>query len=171
MDDYVEFRAQKDEFFKTHPHSPIPHHERHDFAGLTYFEPNGSLVLDLLPAPADGESIRTQTSDGQIREYLRAAIVTFDVDGSEVALTLLSQPGRPGYFLPFRDATSGKETYGAGRYLDIEEPDDGMVHIDFNLAYNPYCAYNEAYSCPLPPHENWLQVPIEAGEKDYQAGR
>lgn len=167
MDAYSRFRAEKDEFFRDNPHSPIPHHERSSFGGLAYYEPSDQLRLDLIPEPADGTPIRVQTSDGQTREYHRAATVSFEVDGEHVTLTLLSQPDRPGYFLPFRDGTSGKETYGAGRYLDLDDPHDGTVHIDFNLAYNPYCAYDDAYSCPLPPHENWLTVPIRAGEKDY----
>lgn len=170
MHDYAAFRAEKDEFFEKDPRSPIAHDERHTFAGLRYFEPAEELSLQLEPVPADGAPIRVQTSDGQVRDYHRAARVSFDVAGATASLTLLSQPGRPGYFLPFRDSTSGRETYGAGRYLDIEEARDGLVHVDFNMAYNPYCAYNEAYSCPLPPHENWLQVPIEAGEKDYVRG-
>jgi uncharacterized protein (DUF1684 family) len=69
-------------------------------------------------------------------------------------------------FLPFRDATSGKESYGAGRYLDLHAHRD-EVEIDFNYAYNPYCAYNPEWNCPLPPAENWLQVPIRAGEKAF----
>lgn len=170
MNQYAAFRAEKDEFLRDHPHSPIPHQERSDFGGLRYFEPNPALQLRLEPRPADGAPVRVQTSDGQLREYHRAAIVEFAVGDETVSLTLLSQPGRPGYFLPFRDSTSGKGTYGAGRYLDLEEAEDGNVQVDFNLAYNPYCAYNEAYSCPLPPHENWLQVPIEAGEMDYVRG-
>jgi uncharacterized protein (DUF1684 family) len=93
-------------------------------------------------------------------------MVSFEVRGEAVSLALYDS-GHPGYFLPFRDATSGKASYGAGRYLDIEPNSDGTVTIDFNLAYNPFCAYNDAYSCPLPPTENWLQVPIEAGEKDF----
>ena len=68
-------------------------------------------------------------------------------------------------FIPFRDTTSGSETYGAGRYLDLEPEDDGTYVLDFNIAYNPWCAYAPQYSCPLPPRENWLTFPIEAGEK------
>ncbi len=169
MMDYTAFRAEKDQFFRDHPQSPLPPHERHDFEGLRYFEPNPHLDLELEPTPTDGAPIMVQTSDGQVREYHRAATVSFDVAGEEVTLTLLSQPERPGYFLAFRDGTSGEDTYGAGRYLDLDEAQNGTVHIDFNMAYNPYCAYNDAYSCPLPPHENWLRVPIEAGEKDYRA--
>ena len=74
-----------------------------------------------------------------------------------------------GYFLPFRDATSGKETYGAGRYLDVPRGENGQVVVDFNYAYSPYCAYGDAYSCALPPRENWLTVPIEAGEMDLDS--
>jgi hypothetical protein len=73
--------------------------------------------------------------------------------------------GGGGYFLPFMDATSGDETYGAGRYLEIEPLPGGKLLVDFNMAYNPYCAYNEYWSCPIPPKENRLSVPIEAGEK------
>jgi uncharacterized protein (DUF1684 family) len=75
--------------------------------------------------------------------------------------------GYGGYFLPFADATSPQETYGAGRYLEPEEVSPGILHVDFNLAYNPFCAYNERWSCPIPPHENRLKVRIEAGEKKF----
>ena len=159
-------RKEKDEFFASSHHSPLDHHLQHDFTGLRYYEPNPDLVFTEEVEPADGDEVRVQTSDGQVRVYNRAATVTLDVDGSETTLTLYST-GHPGYFIPFRDATSGKGTYGAGRYLDIDPNDDGSVTIDFNQAYNPYCAYNEAYSGPLPPIENWLKVPIEAGELDF----
>ncbi|HIE21441.1 MAG TPA: DUF1684 domain-containing protein, partial [Acidimicrobiia bacterium] len=116
--------------------------------------------------PADDSEVRVQTSDGQERIYRRTGRVTVEIAGQTVTLTLYSTD-QPGYFLPFRDATSGKTTYGAGRYLDIDPNGDGTVTIDFNRAYNPFCAYNEAYSCPLPPIENWLEVSVEAGEKDF----
>jgi len=167
MDRYEDFRREKDEFFRSHPQSPIPHDDRQAFSGLSYYESQDRLRFELPVEPAEGDTITVQTSDGQVREYARSARVSFDVNGDPATVTLLTQPGRPGYFLPFRDTTSGKGSYGAGRYLDLEDAHDGVVTIDFNLAYNPYCAYNEAYSCPLPPHENWLQVPIEAGERDY----
>ncbi len=75
--------------------------------------------------------------------------------------------GRPTLFIPFRDATSGKETYGAGRYLEVEVNPSGRYVLDFNLAYNPYCAYSDLYICPLPPGENWLRVEIRGGEKAH----
>lgn len=163
----LEHRKGKDDFFGTDHHSPLEPGDQKTFSGLAYFEPNPGLAFTLMPEPADGGVIKVQTSDGQEREYRREATVSFEVNSESTRLTLYST-GHPGYFVPFRDKTSGADTYGAGRYLDVDPNDDGTVTIDFNLAYNPYCAYNEAYSCPLPPVENWLQVPIEAGELDYK---
>ncbi len=155
-------RRHKDEFFRNDPHSPIA--DRATFGGLRYFAPNPQLDLRLEVLPAPGDGLTLATSDGRQRTYQRAGLIQFAVHGQPVALTLLASDGRPGFFLPFRDSTSGRETYGGGRYLDLEPAVGGVVSVDFNLAYNPYCAYDEHYSCPLPPAENWLAVPIEAGE-------
>lgn len=162
----LQHREAKDEFFRDSHDSPLPHADRHDFAGLAYYEPNPDLVFTRPVEPGDGSKVSVGTSDGQERTYRRVGTTSFEVGGQEVELTLYDT-GHPGYFIPFRDKTSGGETYGAGRYLDVEANDDGTVTIDFNLAYNPSCVYDDAYSCPLPPIENWLQVPIEAGEKMY----
>jgi uncharacterized protein (DUF1684 family) len=91
-------------------------------------------------------------------------VTEFSVDGEPAQVTLYRPRGERSFF---RDALSGKETYGAGRYLDVPPPHDGHVVVDFNYAYNPSCVYNPKYSCPLPPRENWLQAPIRAGEKNY----
>ncbi len=88
------------------------------------------------------------------------------MNGQEAELTIFA--GDHGYFLPFVDSLAGEETYGAGRYLEPERLSNGKFSVDFNLAYNPYCAYNERWSCPLPPAENRIQVPIRAGEMNYQ---
>ncbi len=164
----ADFRAHKDEFFGSNRRSPLPRHLRSDFEGLKYFEPAANLDLLLDFEPEEPTGVEIATSDGQMRTYYRSGKIRFEVEGEPVELTLLRTPGHPGYFLPFRDATSGNESYGAGRYLDLEDPIDGKVHVDFNLAYNPYCAYSDDYSCALPPHENWLSVPIRAGEKAYK---
>ncbi len=164
----LSFRQQKDEFFGTSQQSPIPPRDRKEWHGLNYFEPNEDLAFTLPVEPADGGELRVQTSDGRVRSYRRVGTVTFDVDGETVKLTLLGGDGSDSLFVPFRDATSGKETYGAGRYLDVHRNPDGTVTVDFNYAYNPYCAYDDAYSCPLPPPENWLPVPIRAGERGYR---
>jgi uncharacterized protein (DUF1684 family) len=159
-------RRLKDEIFAGH-HSPLDPADMSRFAGLDYYEPNPDLVFRLPVEPTERIRVRVQTSDGREAIHERAGSVTFEVDGHEVELVLYDT-GHPGYFLPFRDKTSGAETYGAGRYLDIEPNADGTVTIDFNLAYNPLCAYSDAFSCPLPPVENWLAVPIEAGERAYR---
>jgi len=166
IDGLLEHRKDKDEFFATSHHAPLDHQLQEVFDGLAYFDPDPGMVFTLPVEPADGESIKVQTSDGQERSYRREAHVSFEVDGEAVTLAMYTT-GQPGFFIPFRDSTSGKTSYGAGRYLDIEANSDGSVTLDFNMAYNPYCAYSDSYSCPLPPHENWLTVPIEAGEKDW----
>lgn len=165
-EELLEFRRQKDEFFGKSPQSPLEVSDRQSFSGLRYYDPDPELSFTVFPLAGDESEMRVQTSDGQERVYHRAATVTLPNDGGQVSLTLYST-GHPGFFIPFRDSTSGKETYGAGRYLDIEPNEDGTLTVDFNLAYNPYCAYSDGYSCPLPPVENWLSVPIEAGELDY----
>lgn len=161
----LEQRREKDAIFAGH-HSPLDPRERATFEGLSYYDVNPRLVFRVPVEPAERTRIVVQTSDGAQRVHERAGVVRFEVDGREVELTLYDT-GHPGYFVPFRDKTSGAGTYGAGRYLDIDPNPDGTVTIDFNLAYNPLCAYSDAFSCPLPPVENWLQVPIEAGEREY----
>jgi len=162
----LDHRKAKDEFFRTSHDSPLTHADQHEFEGLSYFEPNHHLVFTLAVESGDGSAIDFQTSDDRVKTYRNAGKVSFEVDGEPAELTLY-QTGHPGYFIPFRDKTSGETTYGAGRYLDIDPNLDGTVTIDFNLAYNPSCVYSDGYSCPIPPIQNWLQVPIEAGEKMY----
>lgn len=162
----IEHRRAKDELFAKSSQSPLAHDRRHGFEGLDYYDPNPELAFTLPIQPTDHAEVRVQTSDGAERVYRRFGRVEFEVDGVPANLTLYGT-GHPGLFVPFRDATSGSETYGAGRYLDVEPNDDGTITIDFNYAYNPFCAYDDAYSCPLPPVENWLQVPIRAGERIF----
>lgn len=162
----LEFRKQKDEFFASFE-SPLEYQDRSSFQGLAYFDPDPSLSFTAALEPGDDAEIEIQTTDGKTRVYRRVGTVALDVNGETVRLVAYDT-GHPGYFIPFRDATSGKETYGGGRYLDIDPDLDGMLTVDFNLAYNPYCVYNDGYSCPLPPPDNWLQVPIEAGERDFE---
>ena len=98
--------------------------------------------------------------------YVKYGMFRFKVDGEAAELTVyVSEDG--GAFVPFADATSGSETYGAGRYLELEYHGGSRFHVDFNLAYNPWCVYSPDYSCPIPPKENRLQVPIRAGEKSF----
>ncbi|HEX9124501.1 MAG TPA: DUF1684 domain-containing protein [Actinomycetota bacterium] len=170
MSERDEFRRDKDEFFRHHPQSPLTPEQRATFEGLSYFPEDPTIVIRA-PLDADvdrDEPIVMQTSTGGTQEYRRAGIVRFQIDGQAAQVTLYASPEQHELFLPFRDATSGRDTYGAGRYLEVEPPDAaGTVEVDFNDAYNPYCAYNEAWSCPIPPGENWLSVPIRAGEKAF----
>jgi uncharacterized protein (DUF1684 family) len=146
--------------------SPLTPEQQARFAGLSYFPENPALRLELpvevFPQP---EELMLQTSTGDIAPYLRYGRIHFEVDGAQVQLTLYATDH--GLFLPFADTLAGEETYGAGRYLEPEPLGDGRVLVDFNLAYNPYCAYNDAWSCPLTPPENRLRVAIRAGEKIF----
>ena len=168
MSDLDDFRASKDAFFRDDPRSPLTDEQRGRFAGLSYFPETSELEIEGVLETEDvdlDEPIVMQTSTGGEQTYRRAGVVRFEVDGEPARVTLYASPDMHELFLPFRDATSGKDTYGAGRYLEVERPGvDGHVVIDFNLAYNPYCAYNPHWSCPIPPGENWLAVPIRAGE-------
>lgn len=163
----AEYREAKDEFMREDPHSPLPHEQQHTFEGLSYYPFNPALHLHLpLDRDVPDDVVPFETSTGEQQEYRRAGKIHFEVDGQPAELTIYQGSGGD-LFLPLRDATSGKETYGAGRYLEPEPVDDDSVHVDFNYLYNPFCAYNDAWSCPLPPRENWLKVPIEAGEKSF----
>ncbi len=169
MSPLTEFRQQKDEFFKHDWQSPLEADQRRDFTGLKYFPENPALRFTLPIEPyADPAIVTMQTSTGSVREYVKYGQFSFEVNG-ELATLQVYQDADDGYFfLPFVDATAPEETYGAGRYLDIEQNADGTFTIDFNYAYNPYCAYNDKWSCPIPPKENRLKVRIEAGEKNYK---
>jgi uncharacterized protein (DUF1684 family) len=173
MDQLEQFRREIDEFMKHHPQSPLDHDQRQDFGGLNYYEPNDDLAFEVQRLPADEPIVEMQTSTGDTQHYRRWGQFTFEVDGQEATLTIYSNPHGHDFFMPLRDATSGEETYGAGRYMDDHRPGlrhlgGDRFHVDFNYAYNPYCAYSEYYSCPLPPRENWLKVPIRAGEKIFE---
>lgn len=168
-------RKEKDYYFKTDPDSPIPPAIREHFQGLAYFPPDVRYRLRVrltkLPNP---EPVTLATSKGIPRPMVRYGYFEFEIDGVTQRLYAYKAAPQLGHhhedaslFVPFRDATSGKETYGAARYLDIEENPSGEHVLDFNLAYNPYCAYSDDYVCPFPPKENWLTVPIRAGEKTF----
>jgi uncharacterized protein (DUF1684 family) len=176
MTDLDTFRQEKDAFFKTHPQSPLMPEQKETFTGLSYFpeDPALRLVVVVEPFP-ERETVTMQTSTGDAQRYQKYGRFKFKVDGQEAALTVYA--GENGFFLPFVDSLAGEETYGAGRYLEPEPLGGGKFRVDFNLAYNPYCAYNEPYwvnplaenrwSCPITPQENRLKVPILAGEKLY----
>lgn len=167
MNKYFLLRAEKDEFFESHQHSPLTTEQKQVFQGLNYFPPDDSLRFELAIEPFEDQvEIKMQTSTGDLRDFIRYGKLTFEVEGVEAALTVYAN--EHGFFIPFVDAQAGKETYGAGRYLDPEMLGEDRVVLDFNMAYNPYCAYNDLYSCPIPPAENRLRVAIRAGEMNFK---
>ena len=164
MTELEEFRAEKDDFFASHPQSPLTPEQRRNFSGLHYFPENDSLQLEVVVELLnDDQPMQMQTTTGDAQMYFRHGRLKFSVNGEEAELTIYR--GEHGYFLPFVDSLAGKETYPAGRYLEPEELPGNRFLVDFNIAYNPYCAYNDAWSCPITPAENRLKVPIRAGEK------
>jgi uncharacterized protein (DUF1684 family) len=159
--------VEKERFFRTSAYSPIE--DRAGFAGLEHYPVNPAYRYSLRLIGADEpEQLTIQTNTGEERPFLRLGTVEFEVDGQSATLAIYRGEEHGDLFVPFRDATSGSETYGAGRYLEPEEDARGNIVLDFNLAYNPFCAYSPHYSCPLPPFENHLSVPVRAGEKAFQ---
>lgn len=165
-------RADKDDFMKTDEASPFGT-DRSSFTHLNYFEPDLQYVVRAKLEPIPEKTVVVlQTSAGGLTNYLEYAWAVFDLDGVENKLLILEimdmGPQRGKLFLGFADATSAGETYGAGRYLDIRKvPAATTIELDFNKAYNPYCAYVDTYSCPFPPSSNILKVAIKAGEMVY----
>ena len=177
---FARFRHGRDELFRSHPQSPIEPGERGSFAGLHYFAHDPAYRLNARFEPDDGSELLIDTGgeDGAVR-YRRVGKLLFRLQGEGCRLTVLSLVQYAGgLFVPFRDATSGRETYGGGRYLfDTAKDTDGLVLeitpgssdvvIDFNYAYNASCAYSPLWACPLAPPENFLTVPVHAGELIY----
>ena len=169
MSQLDQFRAQKDDFFQHDWQSPLAADQRRDFIGLQYYPENPALRFTTPIEPhADQAIVTLITSTGSAREYVKYGQFSFEVNGAVATLHVYQDPDGDYFFLPFVDATAPEETYGAGRYLDLEQNRDGTFTIDFNYAYNPYCAYNDKWSCPIPPQENRVQVRIEAGEKNFK---
>ena len=162
-------RLAKDAYFRTAAESPLrrPGPEVRVLAYFPVSDRYRITVPRLRRPPLGDRPVALDTSDGLRRIARRLALLDFELHGQRLTLTAFGfgPTERGTLFVPFADATSGTETYGNGRYLDLEIEPDGSVVLDFNLAYHPYCAYSSAYSCPLTPIENRLPVPIFAGER------
>jgi uncharacterized protein (DUF1684 family) len=170
----AEFRERRDALFAKHPQSPIPPGERAGFAGLRYFPPADDAIVEVTVRDRPGTiDIDTGGPDGVMR-YERVGVLATPY--GELSLWWIAAYGG-GLYLPFRDATRGTQTYGGGRYLtDTVKGTFGRgvvvlspqrIRLDFNYLYNPSCAYDDRWACPLAPRENWLPEPIEAGERTY----
>lgn len=168
-------RTEQNLEFKDPQYSPLLPEDILNFEGLSYYDVNTHYLrkakLELTP---DSEPFEMETTTERRPVYKKYGIATFKINGVEYQLSiyqnldLIKEPGYEDFlFLPFKDLTNGQETYGGGRFIDLNIPEGDEIVIDFNKAYNPYCAYNHNYSCPIPPYENHLKVKIEAGVKAY----
>lgn len=165
-------REEKDNFMRTSPESPFAQNVA-AFTGLKYYPADlkYKIVADLIPIQ-NKKAVLLATNDGKQEQYVEYGYAEFDLTGYRNKLIIFEMiddgPTKGKLFLAFGDGTSAEETYGAGRYLDIEKTiGSNKITLDFNQAYNPYCAYSDKFSCPLPPAENLLVIPIPAGEKTY----
>ena len=177
MSEYLETithnRNLKDEFFRTHHDSPLPEEMKPRFKGLNYFSLNKKLrfkAVQIAEFQNPKEKYPMPRTGGDLVHYFIFGRIRFGIDDKNYDLVVYINPeiGHDYYFVPFWDETAlANETYGSGRYLELEKSPDGMFTLDFNLAYNPFCVYSPDYSCPLTPQENRLKVRIEAGEKNF----
>jgi uncharacterized protein len=165
-----EERTRKDEFFKVGEESPILVADRPTFSGLPYF---GIDPSHRIPASLQEERtnppvvILMATSKDQPRRMQRVGVLQFALQGQPLTLSAFVEEGQSldRLFVPFGDLTNGLETYHGGRNLELDRTATGLYDLDFNRAYHPYCLYNSAYDCPIPPRENRLSIPIRAGER------
>jgi uncharacterized protein (DUF1684 family) len=166
-EEITELREETERFMRYAEDSPF-HDAAITFNGLRYYEPDLSYKITArFREIEDRQIITLPTNDNKKEEYLTYGYATFDVNDTTEEVLILENVEEEKFFLPFGDATSAGETYGAGRYLDVTHRGGRTIVLDFNKAYNPYCAYVETFSCPLPPRENLLSVAIRAGEKMY----
>jgi len=168
----VAARAQKDADFRStsNPYSPIPEGERHRFPGLVYYPVQATYRVAAALTPIQSNPpviIELPNSGHEIEQKVKVGSLAFTLDGETYTLTAFGEDtGRiQRLWVPFRDLTSGLETYGGGRYLDLDRTATGLYDLDFNQAYHPSCVYNPGYICPYPPSENRLPIAIRAGER------
>lgn len=166
--------AKIDSAYSDTVHSPLPKEERLHFTGLERFPADPKYRVKAQFRSAEGPVFGMKTSTTREPKYRSVGALHFTLDGKEQVLTVYKNidlsrlPDYVNYlFVPFTDLTSGEESYGGGRYLDLDGPLGEEVELDLNRAYNPYCAYGGAYSCPIPPPENHLEVAVRAGVMKY----
>jgi uncharacterized protein (DUF1684 family) len=161
-------RKEKDNFMKKDPQSPLTPKQKKKFKKLSYFpyDPKYRFEGAIEEFP-EKSTIEIGTSKGDIRQYRLFGKFPFEIDDQSLALHIFQSLDETHFFVPFIDETANKETYGAGRYLELEKEGPESWVLDFNLAYNPFCAYNDSWSCPLVPPINRLPVRVEAGEQVF----
>ena len=168
-DQIAAWHAEKDQFMRESPDSPIPADRRASFRALTYFsiDPAYRVPAALQPAPP-GPAVEMPTSTGQRRKMRRVGTLAFTLKGQPRSLGAFVEADEKDMrrlFVPFGDLTNGLETYQGGRYLDLDRTATGVYDLDFNRAYHPFCLFNPSYDCPYPPAESRLKTPVRAGER------
>ncbi len=171
--EYREFWSKTEAEFKSPEESPLPTDEIADFDSIPRYPYNPKFRVEARWEERKYEKpFKIETSDSRKAMYQKVALLHFKIGADSLqlaayrSLDLMRNPAYEDYiFLPYTDETNGFDTYGGGRYIDFIKPqeDSVIVVLDFNMSYNPYCAYNDGYSCPIPPGENNLKVKIEAG--------
>jgi uncharacterized protein (DUF1684 family) len=167
-----DFREKRDRFFKKDPRSPLKERDRKEFKGLIYYTIDLKYAMtgfiEKYPAEPKPLYVTLPTNKEAGRKYVKYGRFKFKLDRKEYVLQIYRPLASDELFLPFKDKTSGIETYEKGRYLYVEPMPGGRVLIDFNRAYNPFCHFNEKYTCPFAPEENRLDIAIRAGEKRFR---
>lgn len=172
----TEFQRNLNSEFKDASKSPLKDKDRRNFTGIDFFKVDSTFVVQAtLTKSTDEKSFQMKTTTDRLPEYIKYGEITFDLKGESYKLNvyqnqeLLKEDGYEDYlFLPFLDDTNGDESYGGGRYIDLRMPNGETMIIDFNTAYNPYCAYDEKYSCPIVPRENYLDIEVKAGVMAFE---
>ena len=166
------FREKRDRFFKEDSGSPLKESDRKKFKSLIYYPIDLSYAMigsiEKYPVEPKPIYVTLPTNKEMGKKYVKYGRFKFKWQGKEYTLQIYRPLGGGELFLPFKDKTSEMETYPKGRYLYIERMPDGKVLIDFNRAYNPFCQFNEKYTCPFAPEENWMPIEIRAGEKRFR---
>ena len=164
---WAEWVAARDSLFRSEA-SPLSPPAREGFGGLPYFPYDSVFAVPAALVPSlEQDTVAFPTTSGDLRPMVTAGHLVFEAGGVQRRLEAFQSVGEgPGrLFVPFRDATSGRETYGGGRYLDLDVAASGRYALDFNRAYHPYCVYDASWVCPFPPPENTLELPVTAGER------
>jgi uncharacterized protein (DUF1684 family) len=167
VQELVAVRTERDRFMASSD-SPLTPEQRGRFKGLAYFNPNFELIFEAeLQRVTVADTVRMLTTTGGVDLYLRDALFPFTHQGQQHSLTVFRALDSPTFFLPFTDTTSGTESYGAARYIELQPLVGERYRLDFNMAYNPFCAYNPEWACPIAPPENNLGFAVRAGERKY----
>jgi len=169
------FQKELNAQYKDASRSPLKESDRKEFEGLEFFKYDSTFVVEAIFTRTDNElPFKMKTTTDRLPEYVKYGVLQFSLNNDMFQLSIYQNQDKikedPNYdslFLPFTDETNGMESYGGGRYIDLSIPKGNKLIIDFNSAYNPYCAYNDKYSCPIVPRENYLKTRIEAGVKTF----